>query len=80
MTIELEEETTGALAVISLGEHSRKRIRRLRKGKGKLMDKVEDTVAELKSQGILDKDAQTVVVIVKEEPSLAGLFDDDDDD
>jgi hypothetical protein len=71
----------GIICVIDLGEHSRKRVRRLRRGEGRLMEKVEDAVAALKQDKVLSPTAETVVIVVRQEP--AGLFgrgDDDDDD
>jgi len=67
------------VCVIDLGEHSRRRVRRLRRGEGRLMERVEDAVAALTENGVLSAGAQTVVVVVKQEASL-GLFGNDDDD
>ena len=39
-----------------------------------------EAVASLQEQGVLNADAQTVVVVVREEWSLRGMMDDDDDD
>jgi hypothetical protein len=79
-----EKVEKGITCVIDLGEHSRKRVRKLRRGEGRLMEKVEDAVASLQENGVLSADAQTVVIVVRQELSLAGLFDrdeeDDDDD
>lgn len=74
---EIKEPVKGIVCVLDLGEHSRRRIRSLRRGEGRLMEKVEDTVAALKEDGVLDAAAQTAVVVVRQE---AGLFPDDDDD
>jgi hypothetical protein len=68
----------GVVCVIDLGEHSRKRVRRLRRGEGRLMEKVEDAVAALKQDKVLSAGAETVVVVVRPEP--AGLFGSNDDD
>lgn len=75
-----EEAESGIVCVLDLGEHRRKRVKKLRKGEGRLMEKVEDAVASLQEQGVLKPDAQTVVVVVREEWSLRGMLDDDDDD
>lgn len=77
-----EPPAKGIVCVVDLGEHSRRRVRRLRRGEGRLMERVEDAVAALQENGVLASEAQTVVVVVRQEPSL-GLFrdrDDDDDD
>ena len=76
----VEPPPKGIVCVIDLGEHSRRRIRRLRRGEGRLMERVEDAVAALQENAVLAKEAQTVVVVVREEASLGGLFRDDDDD
>ena len=70
----------GVVCVVDLGEHSRRRVRQLRRGEGRLMEKVEDAVASLQSNGVLSASAQTVVIVVKQEPSISGMFDDDDED
>ena len=75
-----DSDEGGIVCVVDLGEHSRRRVRRLRRGEGRLMEKVEDAVASLQSNGVLASNAQTVVVVVRQEPSLSGLWDDDDDD
>jgi hypothetical protein len=75
-----EAEAGGVVCLIDLGEHSRKRIKKLRRGNGRLMDKVEDAVADLKEEGVLSPTADTVVVIVRQEFSVRGMFDDEDDD
>jgi hypothetical protein len=53
--------------VIDLGKKSRKRVRKLRKGKpGALMDKVTDVMAQMKEAGAITAAAQPVVIIVRE--------------
>src|SRR3546814_2801662 len=46
------EAEAGIVCVLDLGEHRRKRVRKLRKGEGRLMDKVEEAVASLQEQGV----------------------------
>ncbi len=74
----------GEMVLLDLGEQSRRRVRRLRRGEGRLMEKIEDAVADLEEQGVVKPGAQTVVVIVRQEMDfgLGGMFagDDDDDD
>src|SRR5690348_13675981 len=74
-----EQSERGVVCVVDLGEHSRQRVRRLRRGEGRLMERVEDAVAALTENGVLSAGAQTVVVVVRQEASF-GLFGDDDDD
>jgi hypothetical protein len=63
----------GVVCVLDMGEHTKKRIKRLRRGGGNLMEKVEDAISDLQSQGVLDQQVQTVVVVVREE-SVGSLF------
>lgn len=77
---ETKDVAKGIVCVLDLGEHSRRRVRRLRRGEGRLMEKVEDAVEALIEDGALSADAQTVVVVVRQEPSLSSIFDRDDED
>jgi hypothetical protein len=52
--------------IVDLGKQKRKKIRRLRKGKGPLFAKVMDTHDELRSQGVYDDSAGPMIVLVKE--------------
>jgi len=54
--------------IVDLGSHSRKKIKRLRKGQGSLMDEVDDSISELKASGAIDESAQPIVIVVKEKP------------
>ena len=61
--------------VIDLGRQSKKRIKALRKGKpGKLLDKVAHAVESLRQQSAIAKDAQTIVVVVREKRRSLGLL------
>ncbi|MCB9765668.1 MAG: hypothetical protein H6739_38195 [Alphaproteobacteria bacterium] len=53
------------LVVVDLGKQKGKHVKRLRKGKGKLMDDVHAAVEELRGDGLLAAGAQTVVVVVE---------------
>ena len=61
------QKPVGAI-VVDLGKKKRKQVRRLRKGKGPLLDKVEDALAELKEDGAVADNAQPIIVIVRERP------------
>jgi hypothetical protein len=52
--------------IIDLGKKARKKVKRLRKGRGSLMGKVEETIEALKAQGQIDPKSQPVVVVVRE--------------
>jgi hypothetical protein len=57
-----------------------KLVKRLRKGKGKLMRKVERIVGDLVAQGTVKATAQPVVIVVRESPPSFWDFAGDDDD
>jgi hypothetical protein len=57
---------SGELCVVDLGKFSKKQIRKLRRGEGKLMTKAERVVQDLKANGVLAKDATTVVLVVRQ--------------
>jgi hypothetical protein len=75
-----ESAAAGIVCVLDMGEQSRKRIKRLRRGEGRLMDKVEDAIADLQTQGVVGTQVQTVVVVVREEVTFSSIFRDSDDD
>lgn len=72
----------GSMVVVDFGKQKRKQIKELRAGEGPLLAKVEETIAELRGQGVLSESSQTLVVVVKEKPrggslnigSLGGLL------
>ncbi len=55
-----------APVVIDLGKKRRKQIKKLRKGSGKLMDRVATCIQELKSSGSISQSAQPVIIVVKQ--------------
>jgi hypothetical protein len=59
--------------VLDLGTKKRKAVKRLRKGEGKLLDDVMDTIEELRTSGTLSQSAQPVIVVVREKRK-AGLL------
>jgi Family of unknown function (DUF6200) len=68
VVVELDEPQT-ALAV-----------RRLRKGKGKLLKHVEQIIKDLTENGTIKAAAQPIVLVVQEIPAPPWAFGDDDDD
>ena len=66
--------------VIDLGRHGHERVRRLRRGEGRLMLDVENVVDDLKGQGVLTPGAETVVVVVRETVGMADLIRGGEDD
>ena len=51
--------------MIDLGKHKRKQVKRLLRGEGRLYEKVQDAVDELREVGKMRADAQLVYVSVK---------------
>jgi hypothetical protein len=69
------------LVVVDLEEaQSSHEVKRLRKGRGKLMNRVERIVADLVEAGTVKSTAQPVVIVVREFPAPFWTMDDDDDD
>jgi hypothetical protein len=62
------------IVVIDLGKHSKKKSKQLRKGTGRLMDRVVDTVDQLRADGEVEEHHQIVVVVVRQEDDRKGLF------
>ncbi len=58
--------------VIDLGKKSRKSIKKLRRGEGKLADTIEAQLAALRTQGAIGADTNTVVVVAERKPELSG--------
>lgn len=56
----------GGPIVIDLGKRRRKQIKRLREGRGKLMDDVGGVIDELRAAGAIGTSAQPVVIVVRE--------------
>jgi hypothetical protein len=55
------------VVVVDLGTKKRKQVKQLRRGKGKLMDRVKQVLEELRASGTLTGSAQPIVIVVKEE-------------
>ncbi len=59
------------LIVIDLGKHRKGRIKKLREGRGALMDEVKQALDELRASGTIAGNVQPVVLVVKEKPDDA---------
>ena len=72
------------IVIVDFGEaQSSQQVRRLRKGQGKLVTKVERIIGDLVADGTVKSAAQPVVIVVRELPSPFWPFgesDDEDDD
>jgi len=80
-----EKDRASQLVVVELARRrSPEQIKRLRKGRGRLVEDIDDTIHELVKSGTISADAQPVVVIVRETLASSLLWplgqDDDDDD
>lgn len=66
---------SSSLIVVDLGKkQKRKAIKGLRKGTGKLADRVRELLGELREQGAISGSAQPVVVIVRQKSSRPKMF------
>ena len=73
-----EKSGTSQIVVVDLDEaQPSRRVRQLRKGRGKLMTHVERIVADLVQAGTVKSTVQPVVIVVRETP--ASWFWEDDD-
>ena len=55
------------MLVIDIGkEQKSKRIKKLRKGKGKLFDKIGTVVEDLRTEGLVDDKSTPIVIVVRE--------------
>ena len=52
--------------LVDLGRKSRKSVKRLRDGEGKLMAEIQGTVDELKANGTIAESAQPLIILVRE--------------
>lgn len=66
--------TQSAITVVDLGRRSKKQIKRLRKGGGRLLDRIEQTIGQLKADNEIDAKSEVVVVVVKQKDKKKRLF------
>ena len=64
----------GGMLLVDLGKKSRKQIKRLRNGTGKLVGEVQNCIQELRTAGTLSESSQPVIVIVREKRARLRLF------
>lgn len=72
--IETDEDHDDVTIVLDLGKKSRKSVKKLRKGRGKLMARVHATIDQLRADDELSESSDLVVVIVKQKSRSRGLF------
>jgi hypothetical protein len=66
VTTALETAQHDAPVILDLGQRSKKQVKRLRHGEGKLMDRISIVMEELKKNGTISPTAQPVVLVVRE--------------
>ena len=73
--IKEEQVETAPAVVVDLGKKSRKKVKKLRKGKGPLLEDVDDAIAQLRSDGAIGEGAVPVIVVVrqKEKNPISGF-------
>ena len=75
-----QEKSGTPIVVVDLEEAQPARlVKRLRKGQGKLMSRVERIFADLVEAGTVKSTAQPVVIVVRETPVPFWSFEEDDD-
>ncbi|MCK6685992.1 MAG: hypothetical protein L6R30_26650 [Thermoanaerobaculia bacterium] len=62
---ENSQAETPKVVVVDLGKRKRRDVKQLRKGNGKLMDRINELVEQLRSEGAVDPTSRTLVVVVE---------------
>jgi uncharacterized protein DUF6200 len=70
----LAETTSQSPVVVDMGKKSRKQIKQLREGRGRLMAEVADLLEELRVAGTISASAQPVVVVVRQRRKAALMW------
>jgi Family of unknown function (DUF6200) len=68
-----EPSEANAPILVDLGRKKRKAVKKLRKGRGRLMDDIGEVIADLQSEGAVAEGAQVVIVVVREKRRRPGL-------
>ena len=70
-----DRASTSQLLVVDLGKRqSPKQLKRLRKGRGKLVGRIDQIVADLVEAGTVKAGAQPIVIVVRERMDLPTLW------
>jgi hypothetical protein len=62
------------MLLLDLGKKSRKQIKRLRNGTGKLANDIQQCIKELRTAGTIPESAKPVILIVREKRPRLRLF------
>lgn len=69
------ESSEPNLLVVDIGKkQKRKRIKGLRKGRGRLFERVRGVVADLREEGAIDANSTPVVIVVREKSRQFGRW------
>jgi hypothetical protein len=60
--------------VVDLGKKSRKQIRQVREGTGKLMSEIDGVLEHLRATGAVRDGAQPILLVVKQKPRRSRLL------
>ena len=60
--------------IIDLGNHKRKQVRQLRRGKGKLLASIQQRLEQLRQDGTIPAGAPPVIVVVGKKPPQNPFF------
>ena len=63
-----------SMLLLDLGAKSRKKLSRTRKGRGKLMSRINGAIEDLRAEGEIGEDSQVVVVVVKQQARKRGWW------
>jgi hypothetical protein len=61
------------MVVLDLGKKKRRDVKRLRKGRGRLMKRLNETLEGLREDGTIAESSQPIVVVVRERPRRRGF-------
>lgn len=67
------EAKVAPMVVLDFGKKKRRDIKRLRKGRGRLMARLNETLGGLKEDGTIDAASQPIVVVVRQRPRRKGF-------
>ena len=71
---EVKTETESRIVVLDFGKVSRKKIKRLRRGKVPVVDQIKMAIDEFKEAGSISPDSEVVVVTVREKSKSNKMF------
>ena len=63
------KETSGSdLLIVDLGKKSKKRVKQIRKGRGKGLKNLQEVVESLRAEGMIGEGETPVCIVVREKP------------